>query len=240
MPEHLTGTGPAPLAATREYTFTRGAELTLEIPWRQRGPFDDFGAVEHAEQEAFLTMLFAELAVEAHAGRPGGFTFPDAAGLDRVWETIRRLLKPVVKAAPTASAKCKVTTGDAPAVDSVLTRRFLNLVSVVAGLTEGAFACLDQRLETGDQTTRFENWKRGEVMVRVDATGIESAYGVHGEECTRKIVGKLTDGRDVSLYSRIDMRSGGDVSITVTGVLDAKALADAFIGSTALPQLPVR
>ena len=69
---------------------------------------------------------------------------------------------------------------------------------------------------------------------------LESAYGVHGEECTRKIVGKLTDGRDVSLYSRIDMRSGGDVSITVTGVLDAKALADAFIGSTALPQLPVR
>jgi hypothetical protein len=54
---------------------------------------------------------------------------------------------------------------------------------------------------------------------------------VHGEHCTLTLASKFSDGRDVSVYATIDMRSGGDVSVTVRGVLDAQALADRFVAT---------
>ena len=67
------------------------------------------------------------------------------------------------------------------------------------------------------------------MLVGIAATAIESGRGVHGERCTLTLGIKLADGRDVSACAAIDARSGGDLSVTVRGVLDAQALAERFV-----------
>jgi hypothetical protein len=76
MTVHLVGTGNAPLAATRRYSFTAhlvsDGESRLSIPYRQRGSWDDYGVVEQPEQEAFVRQLLASLGAPARTGYPEG------------------------------------------------------------------------------------------------------------------------------------------------------------------------
>ncbi|TAK18403.1 MAG: hypothetical protein EPO40_37110 [Myxococcaceae bacterium] len=139
---HASGAADAPLAATRRYSFTRvvtaAGEAKLTIPFCQRGSWDDFGIVEHPEQEVFVHRLLASLGVAVRSGYPGEFVFPDVASLERAWAALEAAIQAPAAAPP-------------------------------------------------------------------------------------------ADGRDVSASAAIDARSGGDLSVTVHGVLDAPALADRFV-----------
>jgi len=231
---HASGTAGAPLAATRRYSFTHvvtaGGEAKLKIPYCQRGSWDDFGIVEHPEQEVFVHRLLASLGVPVRSGYPGEFLFPDVASLDRAWAALEAALQATAAAPPAASAQRRVSADEAAAVSGALTARFLDLVSTVAGLSGEPFACVHDTIDTsGPESTRTALWRRGEVRVGIAATAIESGRGVHGERCTLTLESRLADGRDVSASAAIDARSGGDLSVTVRGVLDAPALADRFV-----------
>ena len=129
---------------------------------------------------------------------------------------------------PVARAQRQVTRSEASAVAAALTPRFLALVSSVLGLGGPDFVREDSKIDY-DAGIRTERWRRGEVLVCLDATAIASGHGVHGERCELTLASKPGDGRDVRVYADIDMRSGGTVHITVCGVLDAQALADRFV-----------
>ncbi len=91
-PDSLTGTGVAPLEATRRYSFRRvlgaGGEGHLLIPIVHRTSCEDAGEVEWTEQEAFVRALLAELGVNHRTGHPGEWVFPDAATLETVWKAL--------------------------------------------------------------------------------------------------------------------------------------------------------
>ncbi len=53
--------------------------------------------------------------------------------------------------------------------------------------------------------------------------------GVHGEETRFELTTRYSDGRDARAYARIDLRTGGTVSVTVSGVRDAQPLAERFL-----------
>lgn len=234
--ESIAATGSAPLAATRRYSFRRSAPseapARLLIPVVYRSSADDFGEVERTEQNAFVEALLAELGVSFRAGYPGEWLFPDVTALDATWNALLERLGEPSAAPPRFAASREVSPAEAAAVAAGVTTRFLELVSRVAGLSGDDFACIDRRFDSsGPENTRTEVWRRGEVYVRVEATAIESGYGVHGERGTLSVSGVLGDGRDVQASTRVDMRSGGHVGVTVSGVLDAKALAERFLAS---------
>ncbi len=231
-----TGTGDAPLAATRRYTFNHGVttagEAKLTIPYVQRGSFDDHGVALWPEQEVFTEGLLAAQGLPSRRGDPGEWLFPDVAALGRAWAALAANLREAVSTAPVAIARCPVTKAEANAVAGGLTQHFLRLVSAVLGLPGTGFERFHSQIDdTGWEATRSERWRHGEVLVNLDAAAIQSGHGVHGEHCTLTLASKFSDGRDVSVYATIDMRSGGDVSVTVRGVLDAQALADRFVAT---------
>lgn len=233
---HASGTAGAPLGATRRYSFTHvvtaAGKAKLTIPYRQRGSWDDFGVVESPEQEAFVARLLASVGVPVRYGYPGESLLPDVATLDRVWAALEAALQAPASDPPSATAQRTVSAAEAAAVSGALTARFLDLVSTVAGLSGEAFVCVHDAVDTsGPESTRAALWRRGDVLVGLDATAIESGYGVHGERGTFALKCALSDGRDVSACAAIDGRSGGDLSVTVRGVLDAQALADRFVAA---------
>lgn len=234
---YASGSGQAPLAATRKYSFTHvvtaKGEAKLQTPYVQRGTWDDYGVVERAEQEAFVYAMLKSLGINARVTYSGEWTMPDVATLDRVWAAIEATLRPPVKDAPVATVQREVSPAEARAVSERLTARVLDLVSVVAGVSRPSFVCVHSATtggtSEGDTPKRLELWRSGEVSVRLDATALESGAGVHGEESTYAIDGTLSDGRDASAHARIDLRSGGEVSVTVRGVHDARALAERLV-----------
>lgn len=234
--EHLSGTENAPLAATRSYDFRKviaaSGHPRLLIPVVHRNSYDDFGEVERSEQQVFLERLIAELGVSRTTGYPGEWIFADATALDTVWNALRDRLRAPSASVPLADAHRDVPTADAARVSAALAPKFLELVSAVAGPSGEPFTCVDKRIDTGGpESKRKEVWRSGEVWVGVEATAIESGYGVHGEHCQLTVTCMLGDGRDVRASARLDMRSGGSVDVTVSGVLDAKELAERFLAS---------
>jgi hypothetical protein len=231
-----TGTGDAPLVATQRYTFqhvvTAAGEAKLTIPYVQRGSWDDHGIVERPEQERFVARLLASPDLSAKTGYPGEWIFPDVATLDRAWAALAAALRDPAATPPAATARRSVSREEAQAVAGGLTQRYLDLVSDVLGLSGAAFVRIHSQIDdAGWDPTRSERWRRGEVVVCLDATGIASGHGVHGERCNLTLASPPADGRDVGVYADIDMRSGGNVHITVRGVLDAQALADRFVAA---------
>lgn len=92
---HLEGKGKrAPLDPSRTYSFRRSVtpnetgKWELTIPWKQRGSWDDFGAVEHEEQEALVRELILALGMPSTGGYPGTWSFDDASALDRLWTAL--------------------------------------------------------------------------------------------------------------------------------------------------------
>ena len=115
-------------------------------------------------------------------------------------------------------------------MQSGLTRRFLDLVTAVLGLAGDSFVRVHSRIDdAGWETTRSEHWRYGELLVTIEAQAIESGHGIHGERCTFSVANPPGDGRDVTAYTDIDMRYGGALCVTVSGVFDAQALADRFV-----------
>ncbi|MBK8696238.1 MAG: hypothetical protein IPN17_29230 [Deltaproteobacteria bacterium] len=52
----------------------------------------------------------------------------------------------------------------------------------MAGLSGEPFACVHDTIDTsGPESTRTALWRRGEVLVGIAATAIESGRGVHGD-----------------------------------------------------------
>lgn len=102
----LTGTGDPPLEATRSYSFRRATGTsgapTIVIPVLQRGSWDDFGAVEHLEQEAFFELLVKRLGVVARSGYPGEWYFDDAER-EVVWRALSAALRPLAAATPSSA-----------------------------------------------------------------------------------------------------------------------------------------
>lgn len=129
---------------------------------------------------------------------------------------------------PVARAQRRVTRAEANSVAAALTPRFLDLVSAVLDLGGPGFSREHSNVDF-DAGIRTERWRRGEVLVCLDATAIASGHGVHGERCELTLASRPGDGRDVRVYADIDMRTGGTVHITVCGVPDAQALADRFV-----------
>ena len=232
--ESLYGSGDAPLVATRNYTFNRATasrgEPALWISVVHRDSRDDFGKVEFAEQEAFVEQLLKSLGVAARSGYPGEWIFTDSSDQELVWIGLSEAIKAPAKSVPSATAQRAVDEKEAGVVSAALTARFLALVDAVRGRSGGPFVCLENRVDNnGYEATRLERWQSDGVSVRVEATGIESGHGVHGETATYTLADRGGDPRTVSAYARIDMRSGGVVSVTVQGVYGAQALADEFV-----------
>jgi hypothetical protein len=235
--DHLRGTAGAPLVATRAYDFHRAitpeGRHILSIPYSQRGSWDDHGVVTHPEQDVFLAHLLAPLGITHGNAYPGEWPLPDLAALDAAWAALTAALRDPAPTVPVAHAQRSVSRADAPAVSAALTARTLDLVSHVLGLTGDPFICTADDMDSSDyQTTRTVRWRRGECHVHLDAIAIESGYGIHGERSSHTIASPPADGRDVAVHTTLDMRSGGSVSVTVRGVLDAQALADRFITFT--------
>lgn len=232
--EVVRGCAGAPLVATMEYQFERGftpaGEGRLGIPWMQRGSWDDRGSVVRVEQEVFVDRLIASIGATARGGDPGEWIFVDPVDLECTWSAIVESLREPAKWAPTATAQRAVSREEAAKVADGLTPRFLALVQAVIGLRE-PFVCVDSRIDYGDydQCTRRESWRSGDVLVSVEGEGITSGHGVHGESGSRTVTAPGSEGRGASVSSRIDMRHGGSVSVTVQGVLDGQALADRFV-----------
>lgn len=229
----LEGTGDAPLCVTRQYSFRRGlnsdGEPTLTITVAHRGSWDDFGIVREPEQEVFVRRLLARLGVAARTGYPGEWVFADADALELAWLGLSETIGPPATSTSSATASRDVAKADAHGVSGGLTPRFLGLVSAVLGLDGEPFKCLESRIDNdGYEPQRSETWQRGSVVVKVEAVGIQSGHGVHGESCDYT-TNHTSDGRAVRMYARIDMRSGGSYSVTVQGVRDAQALVDAFM-----------
>lgn len=234
----IRGSGGAPLVATREYLFERGTTPTgqakLAIPWLQRGSWDDHGAVERPEQELFVARLLASIGAAARTGEPGEWIFADAAELERAWAALAGSLRPPAPAAPTGQARRSVSRDEARSVAGDLLHRYLDLVQAVRGAAAGPRRCIDSRIDHGGwETTRLEVWQCGDIEVRLDAAAIESGHGIHGETSSLSTTTPDGEGRDASVHASIDMRSGGEVHVTVRGVLDAQALADRFIAGLA-------
>lgn len=235
MDAWLRGCAGAPLVATREYRFERGTTpagaARLGIPWQQRGSWDDHGAASRAEQAVFVERLIASLGATARGGEPGEWIFAEPAQLDRVWAALAAALVEPATRAPEGRGQLSVPRAAARAAANELTRRFVALAATVVGVPAGSFVCKESRIEHGDydQCTRHELWCSGEVQVRVEGEGITSGHGVHGEVTSLRLAAPGLEGRDAIVHARIDMRSGGEVSVTVRGVLDAQALADGFV-----------
>ncbi len=232
--ESLYGSGGAPLVATRNYTFNRATAGSgapaLWISVVHRDSRDDFGTVEYAEQQEFVGQLLKSLGVPDRGGYPGEWIFADASERELVWLGLSEAIQTPAKTVPSATAQRAVEQSDAGAVSAGLTARFLALVETVLGRSGGPFVCRENRVDNnGYEATRRERWQRDGASVHVEATGIESGHGVHGETATYTLADRGGDPRTVSAYARIDMRSGGVVSVTVQGVHGAQALADEFV-----------
>ncbi|MEO7095535.1 MAG: DUF6687 family protein [Polyangiales bacterium] len=99
--EHMAGKGSrAPLDPTRRYVFHRtialgdGDKWELGIPYRQRGSWDDYGVVEHEEQDALVEALITSLGIARTAAYPGTWYFADAAAVERLWSALRDCIIP--------------------------------------------------------------------------------------------------------------------------------------------------
>jgi len=235
--DRLRGTAGAPLAATRAYDFQRTVtaegRCTLSIPCSQRHQTDDTGTVTHPEQEAFVIRLLAALGHTAGPACPGDWHLPDVAALDAAWAALAAAVREPAAAVPVAHAQRSVARADAPTVAAALSARTLDLVSEVLGLGGGPFVCTADDIHSADyQTVRMVRWRRGDTTVHLDAIAIESGHGIHGEHGAHTITNPPSDGRDVTVSARLDMRSGGTITVTVRGVLDAQTLADRFITFT--------
>lgn len=233
-PDSLDGTGGAPLAATSRYSFHRSVsvegEPMLTISVVHRGSWDDYGVVKYPEQEEYVRRLVASLGVTARTGYPGEWIFAAASDLDRVWLALAEAVQAPAASVPAATAQRAVDQSEAGTVSAGLTGRFLALVDRVLGLSGDPFVCLENRVDNnGYEATRLERWQRDGVSVRVEGTGIESGHGVHGETCNYTVSSRGGDVRSVSAFARIDMRSGGVVSVTVQGVHGGQVLADEFV-----------
>ena len=73
--DSLSGTGDAPLDATRRYSFRRvvgsAGDAHLVIPVVHRTSCEDLGEVVEPDQQVFVTALLSELGLEVRAGFPG-------------------------------------------------------------------------------------------------------------------------------------------------------------------------
>lgn len=236
--ESLYGSGGAPLVASRNYSFNRATASSgapaLWISVVDRDSRDDFGTIEYAEQEEFVEKLIKSLGVAVRGGYPGEWIFADSSEQELVWLGLSEAIQPPAKTVPSVTAQRAVDEKEAGAVSAALTARFLALVDAVLGRSGGPFVCRESRVDNnGYEATRLERWQRDGASVRVEATGIESGHGVHGETATYTLADRGSDPRSVSAYARIDMRSGGVVSVTVQGVHGAQALADEFVRAPA-------
>lgn len=231
----LTGTSLAPLVATRSYSFftqvTAEGVATLWAPYKMRGPFDDQGVAEYPEQLAFLERWLA--------GRPcrgtwsTEWTFVDAAALKATATALQAMLQPPAAKRPSATARRAVSAAEARAWDAQVLTRFLDLVCALSGAPRPGFVSIENRVNTDAyEPSRREVWVCGGLIVTLEARGIASSIGVHGEEASLTVAG-LPSEISVTGYSRIDMRSGGEVEVAVRGVLDAQPQADGFIASFA-------
>lgn len=137
-PASLTGTGSAPLAATRRYSFRRvvgsAADAHLVIPVVHRTSCEDLGEVERTEQQAFVQALLSELGIASRAGFPGEWLFEDAATLDRAWSALGARLRKPEKLPPRFEAERELTPAEMPRVLAALEPRFAELVRQVAGV----------------------------------------------------------------------------------------------------------
>jgi len=152
-PESLSGTGNAPLAATRRYSFRRvvgsAGDAHLVIPVVHRTSCEDLGEVAHSEQEVFVAGLLDELEVPHSAGFPGEWVFPDVATLDRVWSALGERLREPEKTVPRFDAHGEIVNTTA------LTSRFLELVRRVGFVRERE---VDARVVVVDSETG-ERWE---------------------------------------------------------------------------------
>jgi hypothetical protein len=225
----LSGTAGAPLRASRSYTFFERSlddgKALLWISATQRGSWDDFGVVDHPEQDAWLRAFVRSLGVPFKEGYPGEWIFPDRAGLEHAWAALGAALAPPVTAPIVAERSRALTRDEASKLD--LGARYLELVSSVTGcsMLEKQRSNVDT---SGPEPIRTETWRGDHICARLSARGIESGVGIHGEECAWSIDARSGDERDARVTARIDARTGGHVSVTVRGVLDAEELAARF------------
>ncbi len=238
----LHGTTTAPLAATIRYEFTRAQSnrglpailIPVAIPVRQRGSGDDYGEVERLEQQAWLWRFFASLDALPESGWPGEFLWPDEATRDRVWSALADTLRAPAKSPPSVTLERTVSAADARAASEAASTRFCALLAALYGCDERRFTRLSNTISDDDyEPVRNELWKcddvAGPVFFRVVAKGLGSGVGVHGEDASYVLDTGYSDGRTARASSRIDMRTGGSMSVTVAGALDAEQLARAWL-----------
>lgn len=237
-PNELFGTAVAPLAAVRGYRFRRGASNdgrpAVLLPYVQRGTWDDFGVVEREEQERWAHAFLQEQGIAWQTRYPGELIFADDATRDRAWKAIGYAMRPPAAAPPSASASRAVVAGEARAVSDDLARRYGALLARVLGLTPTTFTRFhtDLRHEP-EPPVRTEHWKSDDVErgphFTLEAEALGGGVGVHGEVVTLGLRGTPRDGCGASAYARIDLRVGGTLSVTVTGVFDADDQAERFL-----------
>lgn len=237
-PNHLYGTAGAPLAATVDYAFTRGPSSegnpAITLRTYQRGSWDDFGTVEHPEQEAWLNRWLRARGEPFTTRYPGEFSWPDAASRDRAWEALAAVLRAPTNTVPTHTATRTVGADEARAVSQSLNARYFELLATLTGCNPNRFERYHHELLSDDaEPRRTERWKCVDGaetrFVTLLATGLGAGVGVHGEEVTLTLDAPLSHGRTASVYARIDLRTEAVVSATVAGVVDAEALAAACV-----------
>lgn len=234
--DRLDGTAHAPLAATRRYEFSRARSAddrpTITIPVHQRGTWDDYGVVDHAEQERWLWDFAISRGAQPQSGWPGEFIWPDAAARDLVWDALSSVLRPPTSAPPSVTLERAVGAAEARAVSEVVTQRFCALVSALYGCDARRFECLgSERSNDPSAPLRAGLWKcegvAGPVFFRVLSEG--DASDVDIRDATFVIDTGDAYGRTARAHARIDARTGGTMSVTVSGVLDAQRLAERWL-----------
>jgi hypothetical protein len=196
----------------------------------QRGSWDDFGTVEHPEQEVWFHRWLRARGERFATRYPGEFTWPDAASRDRAWEALSAVLRAPSTAAPSHTASRTVGVDEARAVSQGLAARYFELLATLTGCNPNRFERYHHELLSDDVTPqRKERWKCVDGAetryVTLLAAGLGSGVGVHGEEVTLTLNAPLSHGRTASVYARIDLRTGGVVLATVAGVIDGEAIA---------------
>lgn len=236
--DRLEGTAGGPLAAVTRYTFTRGASNDgrpcIAIPFTQRGSWDDYGVVERREQEAWLWRFIASLGSSAQSGWPGEFIWPEASERDRVWSALREALRSPALAPPSVTLRREVRVDEARAVSEALTTRFCALLEALYGCDARRFERLSCDITDDEyEPRRNELWRcdDGDLSThfRVVAKALSSGPGVHGEDVEYALDTGYSDGRSARVSARIDLRTGGTMSVTVAGTLDAEQLAGRWI-----------
>ncbi|MBI5518343.1 MAG: hypothetical protein HY909_31520 [Deltaproteobacteria bacterium] len=242
--ETLEGTGPAPLAAVTRYRFRlapgeiANAPWALHIPYVQRGSWDDYGVAELPEQASFVWRLLRALEVPMPVSYPGEWPLPDEATAERVWRALRAKLEAPHGEAPACSMGRELSAQEARAAQESLTARYLALASVVLGL-DTSWERTHHEVHVGDyEARRSERWKNGEVLAELSGEGACTGYGVQGETVTLTLSQLHRGGRGVDVTAALNMRTGGQVDVTITGVVNVQALAARFLAGEAIVTAP--